>query len=172
MKKRSRREYDFYPTPYENIDDMFCVFEFGESGRFLEPCEGDGRIRHFFQEVNEGWICEGNDIQNGGQDFIGSLYQPDHCDLIITNPPYSLALEFIEKGLEVSDSSLWLVRLGFLASRKRKGFFTRNPPDTLLILSARPSFTGDGRTDSSDYCWLGWNMAKYRSGEVATATWI
>ena len=35
-------------------------------------------------------------------------------------------------------------------------FLKRNPPNKMSYLSTRPSFTGDGKSDSSVYAWFHW----------------
>lgn len=79
--------------------------------------------------------------------------------LIVMNPPYSLALPFVAAALEVVRSQAGtvaaLLRLGFLASRKRRDWWQSHPAD-VYVLSERPSFTGDGRTDATDYAWFVW----------------
>lgn len=96
-------------------------------------------------------------------------------DLILTNPPYKIALEFVEKAL--LEASLtedvnvhgriprhekgvpqgvvaMLLRLPWLASQKRAAFLRKNTP-SVYVLSRRPSFTGQG-TDATDYAWMVW----------------
>jgi len=49
-----------------------------------------------------------------------------------------------------------LLRLNFLASRKRHGWWNLHRPSALFVLSQRPSFTEDGQTDATDYAWFYW----------------
>jgi len=78
---------------------------------------------------------------------------------VITNPPYSLAMEFVQKALSRCDPPVFfaafLLRLNWLASRKRAEFH-RNTPADILVLPKRPSFTDDGKTDASEYAWFIW----------------
>jgi hypothetical protein len=119
---------------------------------FLEPCKGEeGRIieritchRRLWCEIAEGF------------DYLA--YQPERrADLIITNPPFSQALEFLQKSLAEADCVIYLLRLNFLESRKRRAFWQANPPTHLLALAERPCFTGDGRTDATGYGWFCWD---------------
>jgi hypothetical protein len=78
---------------------------------------------------------------------------------IITNPPYSIAQEFIEKCFEIANQEteiIMLLRLAFLESKKRYEFWQKHPVNELYILSERPSFTGKG-TDATAYAWFVWN---------------
>ena len=81
-------------------------------------------------------------------------------DIVLTNPPFSLALPFVELCLEMlrpDGVAAFLLRLGFLATLQRKPFFERHPPHEVVVLQRRPSFTGKG-TDATEYgvfFWLG-----------------
>ena len=85
----------------------------------------------------------------------------------IGNPPYNLAMEFVEKALKVSLNVIFLLRIDFLGSLKR-GKWYRNvvgEPD-IYVLERRPSFTGDGSTDSNNYAWFWWTRYKNAVGHV------
>jgi hypothetical protein len=76
-------------------------------------------------------------------------------DLLITNPPFSLAMEFIEHSRKIFPGTLlcFLLRLNFLESQKRSAFFQTAMPD-VYVLPRRPSFTNDGGVDATGYCWV------------------
>ena len=95
-------------------------------------------------------------------------------DLILTNPPFSLAEEFIRKTvtlLQPYGVAMFLLRLGFLASIKRYKLWTR---DISLhytgILTQRPSFIG-GTDVKTDYAW--YVFTQKRTCQVKTETkWL
>lgn len=75
-------------------------------------------------------------------------------DAVLTNPPYCLAEEFVESCLSRTAGPVaMLVRLGWLSSQERAPLLRQMPPD-VYVLPDRPSFTGNGKTDSADYCWI------------------
>jgi hypothetical protein len=153
-----RNKYDFYPTPswcYESLDINWSAFETG-----LEPAKGDGRILNFME--SKGILCDWAELQEG-RDYLDLEYGP--VDLILTNPPFSLALEFIQKALTEADTVIMLLRLNFLGSQKRKAFWVDNTPTALHILSKRPSFTGTG-TDSTEYAWFVWDKTLRTEGGI------
>jgi hypothetical protein len=89
-------------------------------------------------------------------DFFSMDVSLNSC--IIGNPPFSLAFEFTQTCVESPARYVaLLLRLNFLASATRKDFVNKHPPSHLGILSKRPSFTNDGKTDSSDYAWFIWD---------------
>lgn len=73
-------------------------------------------------------------------------------DIIISNPPYGQAQEFAEHAIKHSKLVIFLLRLNWLASKRRKSFHQKYPAD-LYVLSKRPSFTNKG-TDATEYAWF------------------
>lgn len=86
--------------------------------------------------------------------------------LVVMNPPYS--------GPKREDLVMWwtkraifhagyhgavavLTRLNWLGSQKRAQWLREQIP-FVGVLPKRPSFTGDGKTDSCEYCWLVYNV--------------
>ena len=150
-----RNAYDFYPTPewcYENLPIDWSLFKTAH-----EPCKGDGRILSFLE--NKGIETSWTEIQEGKDYFEWS----GKVDLILTNPPFSIAKEFIEHSMMCSTTVIMLLRINFLGSQARHDFWNQFPPDGLIILSKRPSFTGKG-TDATDYAWFVWSDKKELHG--------
>lgn len=85
--------------------------------------------------------------------------------LIIANPPFSQAQEFLEYALvmraEAADwhqpkpTVIFLLRLNFMGAQKRYPFWSAAERPKLRVLSQRPSFT-EGGTDMTDYAWFIW----------------
>lgn len=149
-----RREQDFYPTPKSAIFPLFDWIRWDPPGTFFEPCIGSGAIAEL---VPTDWEVHGCDIMTGTDYLTHDIgYRPD---LIITNPPYSLALEFLEKSLVESATVAYLLRLNFLESKKRKAFWNQNPPTHLLTLAERPKFI-NGKSDACGYGWFVWDPAR------------
>lgn len=145
---------DSYYTPswaYESLPINWKNYKEG-----LEPSMGDGRILVFLEE--QGLRMDGRDLDwqgetNQDEDF---LKWDGFVDLIMTNPPFSKALEFMTHGIERSKTMLLLLPLNYLGSQKRHKFYSANPPDALFVLSKRPSFRADGKTAAKDYAWYLW----------------
>jgi len=105
--------------------------------------------------ISEDWSRA--DESYAGTDFLEcNPASNSKYDLIIGNPPYTYAREFISKCLSITDNLVFILRQGFLSSADRAPFFRRYQPMLVGILPNRPSFSGDGKTDSADYCWVCW----------------
>lgn len=99
------------------------------------------------------------------QDFL--TYAPEHPDLrpdlVVMNPPFSLAEEFIRHAWAISSDHGAIVaftRLELLAGQTRgKSFWPSHPADRVYVLTERPSFTNDGVTDNTEYMVCTWKKA-------------
>ena len=171
-----RNESDFYSTPEWCIDSF--LKEFGEpiGSLVYEPCAGNGVIIKSLHKNFKSLSIKANEIRQEetqnlyqagadgvlSMDFLDFKGSNPFIDLVISNPPYSIAKEIIEKCFEYSPKAeiVMLLRLGFLESQKRKQFWDKHPLTQLYPLLKRPSFTGKG-TDATAYGWFVWS--KYRS---------
>ncbi|WP_133670679.1 hypothetical protein [Burkholderia pseudomallei] len=148
-KKEDRRAYDRYETPKWAVDALFKLVPIRNEWKYLEPCRATGRIYNELP-LGSAWA----EIQEG-VDYLSTPYHGIDC--IVTNPPFSLAKEFVEKSLKEAPVVIMLLRIGFLGSMKRKEFLTENPPTSMIVFSKRPSFTDDGKTDGAEYAYFVWD---------------
>lgn len=165
-----RADGDFYETPgwvtRAIIPHLKSVGLLANGQRVLEPAAGNGAI---VRELISCGVTEENissyeiDAEracaSGARcdDFllIDDIHTP--FDLIITNPPYSLAMKFAQQGMRMLSpwgAMVMLTRINWLASQRRAAWLRENTP-SLFVLPKRPSFTGKG-TDATDYAWLMW----------------
>lgn len=147
--KEKRREYDVYETPKWAVKALLDLVPIRQDWKYLEPCRASGR---FYEElpIGSAW----GEIREG-VDYLSTAYS--RVDCIITNPPYSLAQEFVEKAHDDADVIIMLLRVGFLESMRRSEFWEKFPLDHLITLSKRPSFTDDGKTDGAGYAYFVWD---------------
>lgn len=149
--KTVRDPKDFYATPHWVINELAKLIAWQDIRSFHEPCIGTGNIYHAIplEESKKSWheLTMGKDYL---KDDLGIV------DLVITNPPFTQAEDFIKRARSHSHCTIMLLPLNFLASVKRNAFWKTYAPDQLIILSSRPSFTEDGKTDHVDYAWYVW----------------
>lgn len=158
-----RVEADYYPTP------AWCVHRLLEAvdlpaGVWLEPCVGDGAIvRAVGRTGRLGVQWRTYDIREDSvastvMDFLSLEPNPlrSSADVCLTNPPYSLAMEFVQHAMKHAHVTAMLLRLNFLGSEGRAQFFRAHPP-SVYVLPNRPSFVG-GRTDACEYAWFVWGL--------------
>ena len=108
---------------------------------FWEPACGQGHLArvfddHDFTVLATDKIYRGYGV--GGIDFLNTNLRFDGD--VVTNPPFSLAQQFVEHALQlVTDGSkvCMLLRVQFLESKARKDFFAKYLPKTVWISSSR-----------------------------------
>ena len=111
---KDRNHGDYYPTHYSLTEQLLEVVDF-RHGIILEPAAGKAKAISKVLERN-GLSVVSKDLEQG-QDFLKEV---DKYEYIITNPPYSLADEFVEKCKEVAtDKFALLLRTNFLSGMKR-----------------------------------------------------
>lgn len=147
--KAERKAFDLYETPEWAVKAFLKLVPIRKDWKYLEPCRASGR---FYNEmpIGSAWA----EIREG-VDYLNTEY--NRVDCILTNPPYSLAQEFVEKGHKDADVIIMLLRLGFLESIRREEFWKEYGLDHLVTLSKRPSFTEDGKTDGAGYAFFIWD---------------
>ena len=150
--KNGRVENDYYATNPEAVEMLLRNYNF-DASTILEPCVGGGHIadaiNNFYTNKRE---ITGVDIIDRGypnvivQDFL--TWKTDmKFEGIITNPPFSLAQEFIEKGMELltEDGQMAVfLKIQFLEGIKRKAFFKKYPPKYIYVFSNRMATWNNG----------------------------
>jgi hypothetical protein len=91
----------------------------------------------------------------------------DGFDLVIGNPPFTFAQAFIERGLRLGSTLVFLLRQGFLSSEKRFPFFQALPPSHVFTLCNRPKFVAGSHGDTADYCFLCYDSEERDAGDPA-----
>jgi len=117
-------------------------------------------LREFFSTVIA------SDIHDYGAGFPAQDYlfgpQPESVGWTITNPPFRLAEQFIERALVHSANVAVIVRSAFLEGVGRhERLFSRMPPTDVLQFSERVvmhkgKLSAKGSTATA-YCWLVWS---------------
>jgi hypothetical protein len=157
-----RREADGYQTPYSLtrlfLDSMAEIDPeaFSEPNSILEPAQGQGAIVKVLQ--SRGFDPVAYDVET---DF---LTESMTYNSIITNPPYSLSMPFIEKAMQVASHEFaFLFPLSYLQGYERfSKLWSRSTGFRLKRVSVinRFSFLGDD---------VLWEDGKHRTGMIAYA---
>lgn len=179
---------DYYVTPVGSITDFLEAFANdaqvlfpdqdyrGSSLVALDPCAG-GDTKHPMSyptalRASKYWGFDRIDTVDIREDSLAEvkadyLQLPDRggsTDLIITNPPFNIALPIIKKSLvDVGENGLviMLLRLNFFGSKERKPFFQENMPVACYVHSRRMRFTNTTGTDSIEYMHAIWQKGNH-----------
>lgn len=173
-----RSPADYYPTPAWCVHRLLEAVEL-PGGVWLEPCAGEGAILDAVQSVRQDidWhtielredcrkilhekVGDPNNIRIENLLDIDAAAHPRY-PVLITNPPFRLAQEIVERSFALADTCILLLRLNFLASARRATLMRQYPPD-VYVLPNRPSFSGGGKTDSVEYAWFVWHPRARRT---------
>lgn len=177
--KSKRVENDFYATDPKATEALLRKEVF-MCGNFLEPCAGEGHIAEVIKKHYPDAIIDCIDIENRGYDGtqIADFLKFDTSkkyDAIITNPPYSLALEFIQKSRELLTDNgkiAMFLKLQFLEGEKRRDLFDNFPPTTIYVFRKRMATWRNGEPKDENgkkwatticHAWFVWDNGKKHS---------
>lgn len=152
-----RRAWDFYPTPPEATLALLKFLGIPKSAVIWECACGSGEMSRAI--AAEGYNVISSDIEDrgfgkGGADFI-TYRQESGFDWIITNPPFSLAEQFIRRAWEYEKPFAFLLKSQFWHAARRMALFGEHTPSYILPLTWRPDFTGGG-SSLMDVTWTVW----------------
>lgn len=126
---------------------------------------------------------EASDVHDYGVGFPVADYlfgpDPETVDWTITNPPFRLAQQFIDRALRTSRAGVAvIVRAAFLEGQERYcDLFSRCPPTDVLqfaerVVMHRGRVVESGSTATA-YAWLVWEEAKmHHRNRITRLGWI
>lgn len=188
-----RRTLDAYMTPYEAffVDQLMRTTPI--TGHVVECCSGDGKLAAAIRANMFVRAVTTNDIDGsraGAAAVAASLagrdtYEVPHygldasrkdtfaiitrergpIDWVVTNPPFSKAIEIVTAALAYAKVAM-LLRLSFLEPTIAREEFLNTCPPSKIHIMPRTSFTSDGKTDSVTVMWAVWD---WTSGSVSVS---
>jgi hypothetical protein len=157
----NREKNDFYPTPPEGTLALLSVEDF--DGKIWEPACGDGAISKVL--IEHGYEVESTDLvdRGFGTPRIDFLMEYRTVPNIVTNPPFKLALPFVQHALSCTTGKVaMLVRLAWLEGIERRALFESSPLARVWVFSKRLTMVraGDeslrGGGSMTAFAWLVW----------------
>ncbi len=131
--------------------------------KIIEPACGAGHlskelIRHGFKVLSSDLYDHG--FGKTGIDFLTSM---EKAECFLTNPPYKLALEFVQQAIEnllPNGYVVFLLRIQFLEGQRRYRFFKEYPPKYIYVHSKRQQCAKSG------------NFEKYPNHSAVCFAWF
>ena len=156
-----RELHDFYATDPIAAEWLIQLEELNHN--IYECACGQGHLAKVFE--NHGFNVKATDLVNrgygqGGVDFLACEEKFDGD--IVTNPPYSMAQEFIEHSLFlVNDGNkvCMFLKVQFLEDKQRRHLFEQFPPKRVWVSSSRIACIKNGVEVCSAiqaYAWYVW----------------
>ena len=164
-----REVNDYYATPPSAVEMLLELENFSKS--IMEPACGQGHIAEVLK--SHGYTVCATDLVNRGYGVWGvdffNINEPTDMD-IITNPPYSMAKEFVEHAMEIvmdGHKVAMFLKLTFLEGQGRRELFKKYPPKIVYVSTSRIGCAKNGefkkdkngnlKADSAvAYCWYVW----------------
>lgn len=176
-KKTKRARGDFYETPPWCVDAIVPFLPISGEPVIVDAGSGTGAISARLAAINPKAEILGIEKQpelvelararglvnaefregNFLNDALDTIKAPD---LVIMNPPFGFALQFIQRAnhlVKRGGTVCALLRMNWLAGKCRRDFLKKHLPN-LHVLTKRPSFTGKG-TDATEYAWFIWGQS-------------
>lgn len=157
--KNGKVDKEFYATNPLALNMLLDSFPI--EGKCLEPCVGQGNLANVIKSrIDSNVVCL--DIVDRGypntivDDYISHKF---NCkfDCIITNPPFSLAEEFIMKSLSLLSEGgvcAMFLKIQFLEGAKREQLFKKYPPKYIYVFRKRMATWNCGNsTDENGKRW-------------------
>lgn len=105
-----------FQTPPEALKPLYPYLK--EDWTIWECASGKGNLVN--KLTDRGYEVIGTDVLTG-QDFL--TYKPKHFDCIVTNPPFSIKQQFLERAYELQKPFAFLLPLTTFESAKRQVLF-------------------------------------------------
>jgi hypothetical protein len=168
-KNWDRVDNDYYATPPKDTRKFLDIYDISKFNKILEPSCGEGHMSKVLEEyISKSQYIISRDLVDRGygevKDFLNTE-DDERYDLVMTNPPFKYALEFIKKGLEVSDTVVILAKIQLLEGKARS--------KELQNLGLKEIY---GHVERCN-CWMnGWNLnpntGKTWSGAMMMAWYV
>lgn len=160
-----REAFDYYATDPKAVEMLLELEQFAPV--IWEPACGEGHISKVLQA--HGYEVISTDLVYRGfgdpepMDFLKETLDGFEGD-IITNPPYSVGLEFVQRALESvrpGGKVAMFLKVQFLEGQKRGAFFKDTPPRTVYISRSRLACYKNGDMSAKPesaiaYAWYVW----------------
>lgn len=160
-----RQNEDYYATHPDAIDYLLRQELFKPN--IIEIAVGGGHLAN--RLIQSGYNVLGYDIVDRGfkntiiQNFL-EVNEIENGFDVITNPPYTLAKEFVEHTMNMVQDDIkvaMFLKLTFLESSKRLELFKKYPPKTIYVFSKRIKCAKNGLFKDSEssaiaYAWFVW----------------
>ena len=169
----ARQEHDYYATSPEAIDALHTIMPL--DGLYIwEPACGGGHLSERMRDF--GASVTSSDLYDRGYGKAGvDFFQQKQlaAPIIVTNPPYKYATEFLEHAIELgADKVAMFLKLTFLDGQKRRELFEKYPPKTVAVFSKRVQVAINGdpemfkKSSAACYAWFIWEKDYQGKPEV------
>jgi hypothetical protein len=176
---RADREHDLYETPLEATRALLNVEQIPH--RIWEPASGRGAIVRVLRDAGHAVVA--SDIVDYGfplhfaRDFLTETKVPVGTEMILTNPPYRFAAEFVEHALKLCPRVTMLLRLAFLESERRSALLDCGRLARVhvfknrLPMMHRDGWTGPRASSAIPFAWFAFDREHAGPATIDRISW-
>jgi len=168
-----REENDFYATDPKALE-LFLDQTGIELRNVWECACGEGHLAEVLKQ--RGLLGRASDLIDRGYGFGGVDFLTENFDnyemkfnTVITNPPFSLFQEFVEKALTIANKKVIMFgKLQALEGQKRATFLQKTPLKTVYVFKKRQQpmrngkendeITGKKMSTTMAFAWFVWEI--------------
>jgi hypothetical protein len=176
----SVRRDDLYETPPMATRALMRVESLPH--RIWEPAAGRGAIVNVLRAAGHEVLA--SDLVDYGvdpthfarRDFLLEWKTPDGCEMILTNPPYKLADEFVGHALDLCPRVIMLLRFLFLEGAGRSRILEQRGLARVHLFRERltmhrDSWDGNKVSGGIAFAWFVWDRTHSGSPTVNRISW-
>ena len=173
------RKDDLYETPGVATGALLRVEKLPVA--IWEPAAGRGAIVDILtaagHQVYASDLVDYGLEHNTRIDFLFERKPPTGVDTIVTNPPFKLAEQFVEKALQLCPRVVMLLRLAFLESERRSdileecGLARIHVFRKRLPMMHRDGWQGKKANSGMAFAWFVWDRAHRGPTEIRRISW-
>ncbi len=160
LKPQKQGGSDDFQTPPEALEPLIKYLK--PKWTIWECAAGKGNLTKALRK--KGFKVISTDILTG-KDFL--TYEPKDFDCIVTNPPFSIKQEFIERAYCLGKPFAFLLPLTTLESENRQKYF-RNCGLEIILFNKRIDFETPSGKDGSSWFSTAWFTNWLRIGKELT----
>jgi hypothetical protein len=173
------RGYDCYSTPAVAVEALLKVEPLPH--HIWEPAAGRGNIVHVLRDAGHSVVA--SDIWHYSfpldfeADFLTRVRAPTDTELILTNPPYRYATEFVDHALTLCPRVIILCRLAFLESERRTRILDTGTLAAIhvfkrrLPMMHREAWTGLRASSAMPFAWFVWDRKQVGPATIDRIPW-
>jgi hypothetical protein len=179
--KQADRKDDLYETFPPAVAALLAVEHLPDT--IWEPACGPGSIVRVLRAA--GHVVYATDLidykspdqDESGWDFLMEKQLPMGVQAIVTNPPYYLAQQFVERALDLCPKVIMLLRLAFLESDRRTALLEERGLARVhlfrkrLPMMHRDGWAGPKASSAIPFAWFVWDADHSGPPIVCRLSW-
>lgn len=170
---QERQEHDYYATDPQAIDALNKIMPLDGMNIWEAAC-GEGHLSKRMVDLGATVISTDLIERNFGISGVDFFLEKElRAPVIITNPPYKYATEFLEHSMELgAEKVAMFLKITFLEGQKRRLLFEKYPPKTVAVFSKRVQVAINGdpemfkKSSAACYAWFIWEKGYEGAPEV------